>query len=102
MNGYRTETLFPDSALLFRLGVGEGAVGNRDIVAYVRELHGGPMTLRVHRGPAVHLQAARRGGVAQECERQLPILTGILGSRDDDAAVGAGQDLGFAVEVGRA
>src|SRR5438270_12768645 len=101
MNGYRTETLSPLSFLLW-LDVGEGAVRNRDIVANVGELHRGPVTLWVHRGPAVHLQAAWCGGVAQERERQLPILPGVLGPRDDDAAVGAREDLGLAVEVRRA
>src|SRR5438270_13529267 len=101
MNGYRTETLSPLSFLLW-LDVGEGAVRDRDIVANVGELHRRPVTLRVYRGPAVHLQAARCGRVAQERERQLPILPGILGPRDNNAAVGAREDLGLAVEVGRA
>src|SRR5260221_617457 len=99
MNGYRTETLCPLSFLLW-LGVGEGAVRDRDIVADIGQLHRRPMALRVHRGPAVHLQAARCRRVAQESERQLPILAGILRSRDDDTAVGARQDLGLAVKVG--
>src|SRR5260221_9033266 len=99
MNRYRTETFCPLPFLLW-LGVGEGAVRDRDIVADVGELHRRPMALRVHRGPAVHLQAARCRGVAQESERQLPILAGILRSRDDDTAVGALQDLGLAVKVG--
>src|SRR3954470_22225975 len=99
MNGYRTETLFAGSTLLLRLGVGEGAVRNRDVVADVGEFHRRPMTLRAHRGPAVHLQTSRCRWVAQEGERQLPILAGIFCASDHDAAVGARQDLGLAVEV---
>src|SRR5437764_15012235 len=57
------------------------------------------MTLRVDGGPAVKLQSAGRRGAAQEGERQLSILTAIPGASDDDAAVGAGQDLGLAVEI---
>ena len=57
------------------------------------------MVLRVDRGPPIELQAAGRRGVAQECERQLPILARAFGLGNDDPAVIARQDLRLAVEV---
>src|SRR5256885_8214996 len=59
------------------------------------------MVLRVDRRPAKELQPARRRGIAQESERQLAILAGILRARDHHPAVIARQDLSLAVEVGR-
>src|SRR5207253_650898 len=57
--------------------------------------------LRVDRGPAVELEPARSRGIAQEGERQLAILPGVLRASDHYATVGARQNLGLAVEVGR-
>src|SRR5690348_4877878 len=103
MNGSQTETVFRRYSLppLLRLGVGEGAVGYRDVVADVRQLDGCSVALRVDRGPSVHLQPARCGGVAEEGECQLTILRGVLRPGDHHAAVVARQDLGLAIEVGR-
>src|SRR5438876_10478898 len=60
------------------------------------------MVLRVDGRPAVELQPAGRRRIAEEGKRQLAILPGVLRSGDNDATVGARQDLGLAVEIGRA
>src|SRR5690348_13733563 len=98
MNRWRTETFFRLAAL-FGLGVGEGALGHRDVVADVRQADRRAVVLRVDRGPAVELQAAGGRAIAQEGEGQLAILTAALGAGDDHPAVHAWQDLGLAVEV---
>src|SRR5206468_6056914 len=60
------------------------------------------MVLRIDRRPAVELQAAGRRGITQKGKRQLSILRSIARAGDDHTRVGARQDLGLAVEVGRA
>ena len=59
------------------------------------------MILRVDRRPAVELQAPRRRAVAQERERQLAVLAGVLRPGDDHLRIAARHDLRLAVEVRR-
>src|SRR5690348_14636597 len=85
---------------LLRLAEGEGTVGHRDVVADVRQLDGGPVPLRIDRGPAVHLQTAGRVGIAQKGERQLSVRR-VLRPRDEDAGIAVRQDLRLALEIRR-
>src|SRR5579884_1391172 len=59
------------------------------------------MALRINCCPAVKLQSARSTWTAQKGQSQLTILTRVSGSRDQDTAVVARQDLSLAVKIGR-
>src|SRR5690349_12133378 len=99
MNGSQYET----SLSAFRLGLGVAERGFRysDIVPDVAQLDRRALVLRIDRGPAIELQAARRRAVAQEHERDRSILRRVARANADDARIAARDDLGPALEVGR-
>src|SRR5690349_9502423 len=98
MNGSQNETFL--SLFLLRLGVGEGAAGDGDIVADVRQLDRRAAVLPVDRRPAIELKAAGSGPAAQEDERQRAVLRRIAGAHRYDVGIGARNDLRPALEVG--
>src|SRR5215208_2306921 len=100
MNGSQYETILISAFL--RLGVSEGAFWDSHIVADVRELDRGALVLGVDRGPPVELQPARSRRAAEEDQDDRTILRRVARADRDDARVGARDDLGPALEAGRA
>src|SRR5690348_10096116 len=100
MNKSQNETCY---ALFFlRLAVSEGACRHADVVADIRQLDRGAAVLPVDRRPAVELQPAGRRSAAQEDKGHRTILRRIARANRYDVLVVARDDLGAALEVGRA
>src|SRR5215212_7160550 len=100
MNGSQYETILISAFL--RLGVGESAFLDGHVVADLRQLNRRALVLGVYRGPAVKLQPARSRRAAEEHQDDRTILRRIARADGDDPRVGARNDLGTALEVGRA